>query len=94
MYEYAFERINIKAVKKLNTEIEQPMSSPNPNDQKQQQQLQQQQKTQHNRLSLSEFEISKIWFSFPEPPFSLKGLFNFFFNYLKHWDVPNLYPTY
>ena len=77
MYECAFERINIKAVKKLNTEIEQPMSSPNPNDQKQQ--LQQQQQTQHNRLSLSEFEISKIWFSFPEPPISPKGLFSFFF---------------
>jgi hypothetical protein len=66
MYECAFERINIKAVKKLNAEIDQPVASPNLNDPKLQQQ-------QHSRLSLSEFEISKIWFSFPEPPISPKG---------------------
>ena len=30
-------------------------------------------KQEHNRLSISEFEICKIWFSFPEPPISPKG---------------------
>jgi len=30
-------------------------------------------KQEHSRLSLAEFEISKIWFSFPEPPISPKG---------------------
>jgi hypothetical protein len=30
-------------------------------------------KQDHSRLSLAEFEISKIWFSFPEPPISPKG---------------------
>lgn len=30
-------------------------------------------KTEHNRFSLAEFEINKIWFSFPEPPISPKG---------------------
>ena len=30
-------------------------------------------KQEHNKLSLAEFEINKIWFSFPEPPISPKG---------------------
>ncbi len=30
-------------------------------------------KSERNRFSLAEFEINKIWFSFPEPPISPKG---------------------
>lgn len=54
MYECAFDEISIKAIKKLNDEIDQ-------------------QRTANGRLSICEFDISKIWFSFPEPPTSPKG---------------------
>jgi len=80
MYECAFERISIKAVKKLNanTEVNNAATAPAAASSSSSQPspplvTDSDEPSQHNRLSLSEFEISKIWFSFPEPPISPKG---------------------
>lgn len=58
MYECAFDRISIKAIKKINDEAQQQPPTPS---------------GLNDRISICEFDISKIWFSFPEPPTSPKG---------------------
>jgi hypothetical protein len=76
MYECAFEAISIKAIKKLKDIT----SSSKLNAENNQEPQSPEQKSEpltsfseNNRLSLFEFNISKIWFSFPEPPTSPKG---------------------
>jgi hypothetical protein len=72
MYECAFEEISIKAIKKLKdlkseTEAESEENKDNVTSENAEN------FNENNRLSLFEFNISKIWFSFPEPPTSPKG---------------------
>ena len=67
MYECAIEEISIKGIKNLKSieneekadENKEPENSSSSNE--------------SNKLSIFEFDISKIWFSFPEPPTSPKG---------------------
>ncbi len=72
MYECGFEEISIKAIKKLKdlkpkTNVE-SKENDNNNTSENEGKF-----NENNRLSLFEFNISKIWFSFPEPPTSPKG---------------------
>ena len=64
MCECAFEHIGIKAVKR-SAEEKRETSGLNEKSK--------QDGDAHSRLSLCEFQIDKIWFSFPEPPVSPKG---------------------
>ena len=85
MYECAFEAISIKAIKKLKdvasaSKIDaecqekhgfEPSSPPPASATQTNEPLKN--FSENNRLSLFEFNVSKIWFSFPEPPTSPKG---------------------
>jgi hypothetical protein len=89
MYECAIEGISIKAVKEFNLNLKQPstlndtpacstptITSINSDNTLTDAKNFDKEKTQsdnNNRLSLCEFDINKIWFSFPEPPVSPKG---------------------